>query len=87
MAIYSKTQLEPYLKELESYYWNVRRALECNAPDPGNAHFYHSSPDSFSLHYSDVDMDKVERELARFKATVDGIKQLKKKSVKKVHSP
>ena len=64
MAIYRKDHLEPYFKELETYYWNVRRALEGDAPDPSNAHFYHANPDSFSHDYRDVDMDRVEREAA-----------------------
>ncbi|PKD40434.1 hypothetical protein CWO84_10610 [Methylomonas sp. Kb3] len=87
MAIYRKDHVDPYLKELESYYWNVRRAVEGDTPSPNLAHQYHASPDEFAKHYCDIDMDRVERELGRFKATVDGLKQLKKKASKSTHRP
>lgn len=87
MAIYRKEHLDPYLKELETYYWAVRRAVEGDTPNPSNANLYHAAPDDFARDYREIDMDRVERELSRFKATVDGLKQLKKKALKKVHRP
>lgn len=85
MAIYRKDHVDPYLKELETFYWAVRRAVEGDNPNPANAHLFHETPDDFGKRYTEIDMDRVERELARFKVTVDGLKQLKKKAIKKVH--
>jgi len=87
MAIYRKEHVDPYLKELESYYWNVRRAVEGDTPNPNVAASYHASPDEFAKHYVEIDIDRVERELNRFKATVENLKQLKKKASKPIHRP
>lgn len=85
MAIYRKDHLDPYLKELETYYLALRRAVEGDAPNPDVAHRYHANSDQFAREFRDVDMDRVERELSRFKATAEGLKQLKKKAAKPVH--
>lgn len=87
MAIYRKDHLEPYLKEVEQYHWEVRRALSGEPPNPNVAAQFHASPEQFAQEYADVDFDRVLRCIDRFNATVRSLRQLKGKAAKPVHRP
>jgi hypothetical protein len=86
VAIYRKKVIEPYLKEVELYYQELRRVLDGDPPNPNVAEQYHAHPEQFKAEYTEIDFDRVLRCLARFDATVSQLKQLKGKKEKKVHS-
>ena len=85
MAIYRKTHIDPYLKELETYYWALRRALEGTKPNSNLAENYLANPEQFERDYREVDMEKVLYQVNHFKAAVDFTKNLKGKAQRQVH--
>ncbi|AFL76209.1 hypothetical protein [Thiocystis violascens] len=82
MAIYRKERLEPYLQELEAYYWALRRAVEGVAPNENLAEHYLVNPEQFRREFREVDIDLVLRQIEHFKATAANLKQLRSRAHK-----
>lgn len=80
MAIYRKERILPYLQELETFYQALRRSLEGQPPNANVAEQYHANPEPFRREFTEVDYDRVLRELERFKATASMLKQLRTKA-------
>jgi len=85
VAIYRKDHVDPYLRELERFYRELRNAVEGDPPNPDLAHLYHANPEQFEREYTSIDLDRVITRIEHFKVAVEALKQLKKKAAKPVH--
>lgn len=77
MAIYRKEHLDPYLRELETYYQALRRAVSGDSPSGDLAERYHADPEQFAREFREVDMKRVLYQVQHFKAAVDFLKNIK----------
>lgn len=87
MAIYRKTHVAPYLRELETYHLALCRAVEGEPPSADNAHRYHADPAQFADEFTDIDFEQVLYYVEHFSAAVKYLKGLKSKAMKPVHRP
>lgn len=87
MAIYRKTVIDEYIREVEDYYQQVRSALVGSPPNPNKEEAYNQTPEHFKRDFSEVDFDLVMRRIDRFGSTVKSLRQLKGKQEKPLHRP
>ena len=85
MPVYRKKHVDDYLRLLEDYYWQLRRALEGDPPNPNMAEDYFANPDQFQRDFVEIDWERVEFQIKHFKVTVEHMRELKKKAVKRRH--
>lgn len=80
MAIYRKEHLDPYLRELETYYAALRRAVEGDPPNDNLAEQYRANPEQFRREFTEVDLERVMYQVDHFRAAVTYLKTLDKKA-------
>ncbi|RHW21912.1 hypothetical protein C2846_05475 [Pseudomonas jilinensis] len=78
MAIYRKDVVRKYQEELERYYAQLSAELAGRPPSENLAHSYNREPDAFLAEFTDIDLEKLELQIAHFKVTADFLKKLSK---------
>lgn len=79
MPIYRKSELEPFLKDVDEFYQRLRKTLEGQAPSADLAPEYQASHEDFSDHFVHIHPLELERDVKYFKVAVETCRELKKK--------
>lgn len=80
MAVFHKTTIDQARKDIESYYEEVHKLLDCQALDAEEAIYYTSNPEISKVVY--VFIDDLTDAIGHLKVSLDSLKKLKSKQLK-----
>jgi hypothetical protein len=78
MPIVRNRFIQSALADLDRFHQELRDAVAGDPPNPNEAHQYHCEPDQFLAEHRDLDMARIARALAVYKAVADSLKGLAK---------